>query len=69
MSTRPYPSYWIYRDVAHQWRWRYDARNGKTIAVSSESYVNKSDCEHAIELMKASYSSEVWIPTVDKNAA
>lgn len=69
MANRPYPSYWIYRDNRGQWRWSYEARNGKTIAVSSESYIRKSDCEHAIELMKASYSSEVWIPTADAKAA
>lgn len=66
---RPYPSYWIYRDTRGEWRWRYDASNGRTIAVSSESYVRKADCERGIEIMKASRNSEVWIPTVDAQAA
>ncbi|HYE28342.1 MAG TPA: DUF1508 domain-containing protein [Allosphingosinicella sp.] len=69
MSTRPFPSYWIYRDSRGEWRWRYDASNGRTIAVSSEGYVRKVDCERGIEIMKASSNSEVWIPTVDSQAA
>jgi uncharacterized protein YegP (UPF0339 family) len=69
MQTRPYPSYWIYRDNCGEWRWRYDASNGRTIAVSSESYVRKADCERGIEIMKASFNSETWIPTVDSAAA
>lgn len=69
MATRPYPSYWIYRDRTGLWRWTYEASNGKTIAVSSESYVRKIDCERSIELMKLSSSSPVWIPAVDSKAA
>lgn len=69
MATRPYPSYWIYRDRTGQWRWTYEASNGKTIAVSSESYVRKVDCERGIELMKASFASPVWIPEADSKAA
>lgn len=69
MPARPFPSYWIYRDARGEWRWKYDARNGETIAVSSEGYVRKQDCQHGIDLMKASHASEVWIPTEDKHAA
>ncbi len=58
--SRPFPSYWIYRDQRNEWRWRYDASNGLTIAVSSESYKNKADCMRGIEIMKASASGEVW---------
>jgi uncharacterized protein YegP (UPF0339 family) len=69
MSTRPYPSYWIYRDNRGEWRWTYEASNGETIAVSSEGYKRKTDCERGIEIMKASLNSEIWIPTVDSAAA
>ena len=69
MATRTYPSYWIYRDNRSEWRWTYEASNGKTIAVSSESYVRKVDCERAIEIMQASSSSAVWTPTSDLKAA
>lgn len=34
-----------------QWRWRLRAGNHETIA-SGESYVNKADCLHVIELIK-----------------
>lgn len=69
MSTRPYPSYWIYRDNRGEWRWTYEASNGETIAASSEGYKRKADCQNGIDLMKASYDSPVWIPNVDKYAA
>lgn len=69
MAQRPYPSYWIYRDHAGEWRWTYEASNGLTIAVSSESYKRKADCERGIEIMKASASSPVWTPTSDLQAS
>jgi len=65
--SRPFPSYWLYRDAQRLWRWRYDASNGKTIAVSSESYNRKGDCERAIEIMKASYNAPIWGPVDDIN--
>lgn len=68
MSDRPYPSYWIYRDNQGQWRWTYEAINGRTIAVSSEAYIRKDDCERSIEIMQASMGSPVWIPQKDLGA-
>lgn len=62
MAARTYPSYWMYKDNRNEWRWRYDASNTLTIAVSSEGYKNRSDCERGINIMKASYSSDVWYP-------
>ncbi|MDR9754739.1 DUF1508 domain-containing protein [Pseudomonas sp. SZMC_28357] len=38
-----------------QWRWRLRAGNHETIA-SGESYVNKADCLHVIELIKGAVS-------------
>jgi uncharacterized protein YegP (UPF0339 family) len=59
----------LYKDNAGEWRWKYDASNGKTIAVSSESYKRRVDCERGIEIMKASLSSPVWYPASLENAA
>ena len=44
--------FYVYKDVAGQWRWRFTAKNGRIIAVSSESYINLSDCEHSVMLLK-----------------
>lgn len=62
MTTRTFPSYWMYKDVSNQWRWTYHAVNGQAIAVSSESYHRRSDCERSIEIMKGSGSSLVFVP-------
>lgn len=40
----------IYTDPAGQWRWRLRAANSEIIA-HGESYLNKGDCLHAIELV------------------
>ncbi|MDR7221267.1 DUF1508 domain-containing protein [Aminobacter aminovorans] len=69
MATRPYPSYYMYKDTQKLWRWRYDASNAKTIAVSSESYHNRADCQRGIDIMKASQNSEVWMPSELVNSA
>lgn len=52
----------MYKDNQNLWRWTYEASNAKTIAVSSESYHNRKDCERSIEIMKASHNSPVWFP-------
>jgi uncharacterized protein YegP (UPF0339 family) len=59
----------MYKDAKNQWRWTYEASNGKTIAVSSESYIKRSDCDRSIEIMKQSKNSPVWMPTDLLNAA
>ena len=69
MAERTYPSYWMYKDNQHLWRWTYEASNGKTIAVSSESYHNRTDCERSIQIMKNSASSQVWFPASLSTAA
>ena len=33
-----------------EWRWRLVARNGRTLAVSSESYKRKSHCVRMLRL-------------------
>ncbi|WP_445772866.1 YegP family protein [Shewanella sp.] len=44
--------FFIFKDVNAEWRWRFVAKNGKTISTSSESYHNLKDCEHSVGLMK-----------------
>jgi uncharacterized protein YegP (UPF0339 family) len=63
MASRTYPSYYVYRDNRGEYRWTYEASNGKTIAVSSEGYVAKSDCVNGINLMNASYANPVFDST------
>ena len=69
MADRPFPSYWMYKDNRGEWRWTYHASNRLAIAVSSEGYVRRADCERSIEIMKGSFSSPVWMPTNLANAA
>lgn len=53
-------SYFVmYRDVALQWRWTLYAANHKKIADSGEGYFNKTDCQHAIALVKGSGTAPV----------
>jgi len=42
----------LYRDTASQWRWTLYAANNRKIADSGESYWNKSDAQHGIDLVK-----------------
>lgn len=69
MADRTYPSYWMYKDNRGEWRWTYEASNAKTIAVSSEGYNRRTDCERSIQIMKESFSSPVWYPAHLENAA
>ncbi|HZG09749.1 MAG TPA: DUF1508 domain-containing protein [Allosphingosinicella sp.] len=51
--------YAIYQDTQSGWRWRYVAKNGRVIGVSSEAYVTKQGAEHSVGLMQASGSDPV----------
>ena len=51
--------YELYRDSANQYRWRHRSSNYKIIADSGESYFNKSDCQHGINLVKGSTGAPV----------
>ncbi|AKU15770.1 YegP family protein [Luteipulveratus mongoliensis] len=42
------PKITVYRDVLGDWRWRYVAANGQTLAGSSEGYVRRIDCVRAM---------------------
>ena len=52
--------YIVYKDAAGFWRWRLLAANNRIIANSGESYHNKQDCLHAIDLVKGSYAAPVY---------
>lgn len=60
MGNLTYPCYKQYKDSKAEWRWTYYAKNAEPIAVSSEGYKAKSDCEHAIGLMKKSSNDPTY---------
>jgi uncharacterized protein YegP (UPF0339 family) len=41
----------LFSGISGEWRWRLRATNGEIIA-HGESYQNRGDCLHAIELVK-----------------
>lgn len=43
-----------------RWNWRLKARNGEIIA-SGESYVNLSDCRHAVTLVRSSADARLVV--------
>jgi uncharacterized protein YegP (UPF0339 family) len=46
------PQFYRYRDRAGEWRWRFIAANGRTIADSAEGYSSLTACDHAIAVIK-----------------
>lgn len=50
----------MYQDARYEWRWRLNAGNHETIAVSSEGYTTKTSCERSIALVKQSYNAPVY---------
>ncbi len=42
----------IYKSTNGEFRWRFRADNGETIATSSEGYTRKQGCQHGIELVQ-----------------
>ena len=42
----------IYKDAQGDFRWRFQANNGKILAESGEGYNNRPNCEHSIILIK-----------------
>ena len=67
MATRTYPSYYLYKDNAGEWRWTYEAINGDTIAVSSEGYKRRAGAERGIEIMQSSKGHQTWFPATLKD--
>ena len=45
-------SFEIFQDTHGDYRWRFQANNGKILAVSDEGFHNRQNCEHAITLLK-----------------
>ena len=43
----------LYKDTSGHWRWTLYSSNGNKIADSGEGYVNKSDAENGIRLVKS----------------
>ena len=60
MANRKYPCYIQKKDNRGQWYWIYYAKNYEEISRSSESYINKVDCENSIRLMKESANSPTY---------
>ena len=48
--------FYLYRDIANQWRWTLYAANNRKVADSGEGYWNKADAQHGIELVKGTSS-------------
>jgi len=42
----------IYKDKAGEWRFRFVAGNGETIAASGEGYVSKIGCLNAVAMIQ-----------------
>jgi uncharacterized protein len=61
-KTRSITEYSVYQDNQHQWQWQLVAANGQVVAVSSESYVHRPDCEDAVHLALATTSTT---PVID----
>lgn len=55
-----FPCYKEFKDKSGDWYWIYYAANGEALARSSESYRNRGDCLHCINLIKASQDSPVY---------
>jgi uncharacterized protein YegP (UPF0339 family) len=52
--------YSVYQDVSGQWRWNLKAANHRIVADSAESYFNKTDALHGVQLVKGSSSAPVY---------
>jgi hypothetical protein len=42
----------IFKDAAGEFRWRFVAPNGQTVAVSGEGYKSRQSCLDGIDLVK-----------------
>lgn len=49
----------IYKDNAGEFRWRFKAKNGETIAISSEGYTSKQNCQYSVALVQDSKDAVV----------
>lgn len=42
----------LFKAQNNQWSWRFKASNGRSIAYAGETYYNKADALHGIDLVK-----------------
>jgi uncharacterized protein YegP (UPF0339 family) len=52
-------AYYVYKDIAGEWRWYLLAANNRKLANSGEGYKNLADCRSAIDLVASSYGVPV----------
>lgn len=43
------PHFEVYQDKAGEWRWRFRAANGKTLADGAEGYLERNKAELAVD--------------------
>jgi uncharacterized protein YegP (UPF0339 family) len=60
MPTTARNGYQIWQSTRDgEWYWHFKAKNGALVA-GGEGYKNKSDCLHAIDLLRVSAKDKVW---------
>lgn len=47
----------LFKDKQGEWRWNFNSDNHKIIATGAESYINKQDALHGINLVKTNAST------------
>lgn len=47
------PEWELYEDAGGEWRWRFQARNGRALADSGERHASEPSGERAVEDAKA----------------
>lgn len=62
-------TFFIYKDQRNEYRWRFTSDNGNIIADSAEGYVNKSDCERGIQIVKQESPSATTVDQTTTSAA
>lgn len=53
--------FYVYKDHASEWRWKFLAANGNIIADSAEGYKKLTDCEHGIALIQGEAPRSVTV--------
>jgi hypothetical protein len=53
----------IYKDKRGEYRWRFVADNGRIVAMGSEGYSSKHNCENSVNIIKRQAS---MTPVEDK---
>lgn len=69
MSSRPFPSFRLYKDHRDRWRWRYERSEHEPLAVSPDGYESRVECEQMVALLRRSVDAPIWIAARDREAA